>query len=158
MGIKHDDKLCGMEYEIALYDIERNLFAMCQDVNEAKKTLSQWRDTGSQRKDITIVNYRNPNEIFKDVFSSSVKQGKMSHSLEVCDTRKTKSYKAIEVKNKEGKNKTYYLEMRMSVLRDIKFLSEAVLLEVQRRYDTTAEEVFIPDEIYESVKKAKSRI
>lgn len=156
-GQKINDVVCGLgQYEIAIYDNEKGFYKVCKDINEARKELVLWRDKGTEKKDITVVN-ANPNVLFKDIFAAKSKTTVTSVSLDVSETKKTRSYKAIEVKSQDGTNKTYYLEMRMSVLRDIMYLSEAVLKEVNRRYDSTAVEVFIPDEIYEKVKKAKAK-
>lgn len=153
MGTKITDPVCGLEYEIALYDIERNLYKLCKDIAEARATLVEWRDSGTQKKNITVVN-GNPNVLFKDIFVA--KGTTVDYTVEVSYKRLSRSYKAIEVHLEDGSNKTYYLEARMSVLRDIGDVKGAILKRVKDVYEPTATDVHIPEEIMESIKKAKA--
>lgn len=153
MGIKNNDKICGLEYEIAIYDIERNLYKLCKDIAEARATLVEWRDSGTQKKNITVVN-ANPNVLFKDIFVA--KGTVVQHELEVGYKKVNRSWKPIEVHLADGTNKTYYLEVRLSVLRDIRDLNQAVLSKLQKVYEPNAVQVHIPDEIMVSVNKAKA--
>lgn len=153
MGVSHNDKLCGLKYEICLYDIERNLYAKCDDMAEAKKTLRVWKSEGSKKKDIIVVN-ANPNTVFKDVFSSAVKSTTIQHSLEISDKKISRSYQPFTVII-DGVKKFYYLEVRMSVLRDIGNLEEAVKNELIRKYNISNSIVEIPIELLDRVNKAK---
>lgn len=148
------DKLCGLQYQVCVYDMGRNLYKECKDVSEAKITLSRWKGEGSKKSDIIIVN-ANPTPILKEVFPS---MGSATPVLEISveRTKKSRSYYPITLVIK-GVEETFYLEMRMSVLRDISDIEKAISDYVSGKYHIVVDKVLLPLEVIARIDKAKGK-